>query len=53
MTTKKPAKHKKNDPDPRRRPPIVNTYVRNPRPAPAPAPQSISPAPEPEPEPEA
>ena len=47
MTTKKPAKLKKNDPDPRRRPPIVNTYVRNPRPAPAPAP-----APEPEPEPE-
>jgi hypothetical protein len=43
-TTKRPAKYKKDDPDPKRRPPIVNHYVRKPKPAPAPAP-------EPEPEP--
>ena len=31
MTIKKPAKYKKNDPDPRRRPPKVKTYVRKPK----------------------
>jgi len=43
MATKKPAKYNKDDPDPRKRPPVVKTYVRKPAPAPAPAP-----APEPE-----
>jgi hypothetical protein len=44
MTIKKPAPYKKGDPDPKRRPPVVKTYVR---------PEKVdAPAPEPEPEPE-
>tara|TARA_R100001086_G_scaffold244335_1_gene174004 strand:+ start:325 stop:465 length:141 start_codon:yes stop_codon:yes gene_type:complete len=45
MTVKKQAKYNKNDPDPKRRPPVVNTYVRKVKSQEAPAP-----APEPEPE---
>jgi len=45
MATKKPAKYKKNDPDPRRHPPVVNPVKSKPKP--------VAKEPEPEPEPEA
>jgi hypothetical protein len=38
-TIKRPAKYKKDDPDPKRRPPIVNPIKPKPAPAPAPEPE--------------